>query len=442
MIIFDVETTGLDVEVNQICQLSYIKTDEKYNIEYAKNFYFSVNRMERGAERTHGLSKELLEELSEGRTFEDCSDEIYTDFKNENKLYIGHNIEFDSKFLGKEFERLNLECEFLYNYKKQFCTMHSYTDIVAIGYNAYYGSYKWPRLEEVLAYLNINIKDIKEKTKEIFNVSSDDIKAHDSRFDIVATREIARFYDEVDRLKKFRRINENICDIEKSLEKIKKCLEFAKEHGRYMSIYDLEEFNDFYMNLEDENRIYEIAKKGARAFSSLANMEKEELERREKVKELELKELIKESIKSGIKIKAVTVYNDNWEYSKEVLFYDAQVTEEECYCSNIELIPLGNNKYLKLTLNKDSNSYDYYNVIEVSGVPNTEEDRVFDSGKEEFDILYNLSAPEVDNIDDALKLNTRDYITINNPIPRLDEINESNQKYSLVYDDYADEIPF
>lgn len=442
MLIFDVETTGLDEEINQICQLSYMKVDEKYNIEYAKNFYFSVDRMERGAERTHGLSKELLGELSKGKTFKDYSDEIYADFKDEKDLYIGHNIKFDSRFLGKEFERLGLECDFLYNYKKQFCTMHSYTDIVAISYNAYYGSYKWPRLEEILEYLKINIEDIKEKTKEIFNIDDTDIKAHDSRYDVVATREIARFYDEVDRLKRFRRINENICDIEKSLEKIKKCLEFSKEYGRDMSIYDLEKFNDFYMNLDDKNRIYEIAKEGARAFSSLANMEKDELERREKVKELELKELIEKGIKEGTRMKAVVVYKDNWEYSKEVLSYDVQITEEEQYYYNVELIPLGNNKYLKLRLNEDSNGYDdYCKIIEVSNIPNTEEDRAFDSRKEEFDILYEFFTPEFDNKDDILKLNVRDYITVNNSTPRLDEINELNQKYP--YDDEDDDdIPF
>lgn len=449
MIIFDVETTGLDEEINQICQLSYIKTDEKYNIEYAKNFYFKVDRMEYGARDIHGLSKELLEELSGGKTFKDCSGEIYEDFRNENKLYIGHNIEFDSKFLGKEFERLDLECEFLYNYKKRFCTMHSYTGI-ATGYNAYYGDYKWPRLEEVLAYLKINIKDIKEKTKEIFSVDDTDIKAHDSRYDVVATREIARFYDEVDRLKKFRMINENIYNIEKSLEKIKKNLEFAKDYGKYMSVYDLEKFNDFYMNLEDENRICKIAEEGAKAFFNLADIEKNELERRERVKELELKESIEEAIKKGTRIKAVIAYAEDWGYSKEVLYYNVQVAEEDNHCYNTELLSLGDNKYLELRIDEDGNGYKGCNIIGVSNVSNVPEDRAFDSEREEFDIIYRPGlltfSIKINNIDDALKLNVRDYTTIDNSALRLDSLqtHKLNKKcYSKSYDDTDyDEIPF
>ena len=47
MIIFDTETTSLDVVSGQIAQLSYIKVNEEENnkIEFAKNFYFSVDKM-------------------------------------------------------------------------------------------------------------------------------------------------------------------------------------------------------------------------------------------------------------------------------------------------------------------------------------------------------------------------------------------------------------
>ena len=80
ILMFDTETTGL--RPGQICQLSYIVIDNStkpYDV-YGKNFFFSVDYMEESAEQIHGFSKELLEELSGGVTFEECYHEFIEDF--------------------------------------------------------------------------------------------------------------------------------------------------------------------------------------------------------------------------------------------------------------------------------------------------------------------------------------------------------------------------
>ena len=89
MIIFDTETTGLDSAINNICQLSYIKVydferSKPMEICSAKNFFFTVDYVEPGAEKVHGLSVDKLRELSKCKRFKDFAEEIYEDFKNED----------------------------------------------------------------------------------------------------------------------------------------------------------------------------------------------------------------------------------------------------------------------------------------------------------------------------------------------------------------------
>lgn len=179
-IFIDTETTGLSAYSSQIAQLSYLII-EGSEIVQAKNFFFAVNRVDEGAERVHGLSKEILEKLSKGKVFKDYAEEISRDFTG--KTVIGHNVDFDLGFLREELNRIGITLDI----KNSFCTMHYYTDICQIGYNSYYGSYKWPKLEEVINYLGIDSKDIYNKSISLFGESKE---FHDSRYDITATYEI------------------------------------------------------------------------------------------------------------------------------------------------------------------------------------------------------------------------------------------------------------
>ena len=101
LLFFDTETTG--VKPGSICQLSYILVDTstKPQKTIGKNIFFTVDEMEPEAERIHGFSLEKLYELSEGMYFED----LYADFINdflEADFIIGHNVQFDIKFLKHE----------------------------------------------------------------------------------------------------------------------------------------------------------------------------------------------------------------------------------------------------------------------------------------------------------------------------------------------------
>ena len=71
----------LDTETNsahpgQIAQLSYILVDESRKFQTSKNYFFRVDEMDRFAQAIHGFSLEKLEELSQGRTFSDQSNDL------------------------------------------------------------------------------------------------------------------------------------------------------------------------------------------------------------------------------------------------------------------------------------------------------------------------------------------------------------------------------
>lgn len=177
LLIFDTETTSL--KPGQICQLSYITIDSstKPQKTIGHNFFFAVEEVDPAAEAVHGFSAEKLYELSNGKYFEDTVEEFLKDFEEADFL-IGHNVNFDIRFLKHELEGLCID----YEPKNVFCTMQYYKDICNIPNG--YGSIKNPKLEEVINYLGITKDMITKKSNELFKGSGD---YHDARFDTTAT---------------------------------------------------------------------------------------------------------------------------------------------------------------------------------------------------------------------------------------------------------------
>ena len=177
LLIFDTETTS--IKPGQICQLSYILIDAstKPQKTIGKNFFFTCDEMDPNAEAVHGFSLEKLYELSNGQYFEDLVETFLKDFE-EADFIIGHNVNFDIRFLKHELEGMG----FLYNPKHIFCTMKYYVNICKI--RKANGDLKNPRLEEVIKFLNISKEKISKKADELFSGSGD---YHDARFDTTAT---------------------------------------------------------------------------------------------------------------------------------------------------------------------------------------------------------------------------------------------------------------
>ncbi|WP_194190009.1 3'-5' exonuclease [Clostridium chrysemydis] len=177
LLFFDTETTS--IRPGSICQLSYITVDTstKPQKTLGKNYFFTVDEMDPNAEAVHGFSLEKLYELSAGKDFSDLVEEFVDDFL-EADFVIGHNVNFDIKFMKSELDPLGLD----YEARRTFCTMNYYKDVLKILKPN--GGYKNPKLEEVIDYLGITKEQIKNKADELFEGSGN---YHDARFDTAAT---------------------------------------------------------------------------------------------------------------------------------------------------------------------------------------------------------------------------------------------------------------
>jgi DNA polymerase-3 subunit epsilon len=178
-VFLDTETT--DLQPGQIAQLSYIITDDNLNILLARNRYFSVETISRKAAARNGLTRQDLALLSQGRVFGDYSAEIAHDL--EGKKLVCHNARFDLRFLNAEFSRVPGGRHFRPG--KPFCTMEFFTSRCKIPSRNQRTRYKFPRLEEVLTHVGISSAEVSSLARLLFG--AEDVKAHDSRFDAVAT---------------------------------------------------------------------------------------------------------------------------------------------------------------------------------------------------------------------------------------------------------------
>jgi DNA polymerase-3 subunit epsilon len=179
-VIFDTETTSIDAKTGGICQLSYIVVDISNgtigDVLKAKNYYFAVDFINPNAERVHGLSTRKLFTLSEGIRFSDVAEDIMEDFDAD--VFIGHNIQFDKRFINAEFVRNEL----VDRVDNTFCTMNHYKNILKL--TNVRGGLKAPKLEETINFLKISPRTISNKAIELFGGFSG---YHDARYDTVST---------------------------------------------------------------------------------------------------------------------------------------------------------------------------------------------------------------------------------------------------------------
>lgn len=172
-IYFDTETTG--TKESQICQLAYI-IDNGVEI-WGKNYFFSVKDMDDHAYRIHGFSIEDLDELSQGKGFHDCFEEIDNDFKSASVI-IAHNVSFDIAMMSREYQRIGQ----VFEYHNHLCTMRAMTEYLKLP-KTYGRGFKLPSLKEFVGYYIVDNYYINQFVIDIFGVNS---RYHDARFDVTS----------------------------------------------------------------------------------------------------------------------------------------------------------------------------------------------------------------------------------------------------------------
>ncbi len=172
IIVFDTETTGL--VPGQIAQLSYVLDDG--SCARGVNRFFAVDAMPDAARAVHGFSVEDLSRLSGGARFVDSAADILRDFRSAG-IVVGHNLDFDMKFLSAELNR----CGLRYRHRHGLCTMYYFTKAMNLPGH---GKPKPPSLRELCDFFGLAQQDIVEHALALFGEGG---AAHDARFDAAAT---------------------------------------------------------------------------------------------------------------------------------------------------------------------------------------------------------------------------------------------------------------
>ena len=104
IVVFDVESTGLDTTTDEIVQIAAIRLDRYGNIKSTFNRLLKPTISVGGSAAVHGFTDEYL--AIEGKDPRQC----FTDFVKfvEGAILVGHNVNYDLSILSSQMNRLEL----------------------------------------------------------------------------------------------------------------------------------------------------------------------------------------------------------------------------------------------------------------------------------------------------------------------------------------------
>lgn len=133
LIVFDVETTGLSKENDEILKLSIIDGD--YNVLFDSFIKPSKVNSWEDAERIHGITPDMVKDAP---FFEEVKDKVQEIF-NDASVMVAYNGDFDIGFLSNVGIRIpNI---------KYHDVMYEFAPIYG-EYSNYHQNFKWQRLEK------------------------------------------------------------------------------------------------------------------------------------------------------------------------------------------------------------------------------------------------------------------------------------------------------
>ncbi len=191
ILIFDVESTGVDVLNDDVVQIAAVKLDKDGNVKETFVRYIKPEKSVGDSFHVHGFSDEMLAEKGEP------SKVVLKDFVEFSKecIVVGHNVSYDISIVSSNLRKNNLEDM---NIKNVFDTL----DI----YRRFYPNLQNHKLEFLGEYFKINHKS-----------------THNAIDDIEATRELLVRAIKTDI---FPTSNTRSALIEKHINKFKKLAEF------------------------------------------------------------------------------------------------------------------------------------------------------------------------------------------------------------------------
>ena len=150
-VVFDSETTGLPSSRSNpyLVQLAWSVHDIEGNVLSERNYTirpdgFSITI---AATRVHGITDKMARR--NGVPLEHVVESFLLDADVNGSRLIAHNINFDTKVIGAEIDRLGVFSRL--DQRPQYCTMKSCVDLCKIPRRG--GGYKWPSLQELHLHL-------------------------------------------------------------------------------------------------------------------------------------------------------------------------------------------------------------------------------------------------------------------------------------------------
>jgi len=180
-VVIDVETTGLDPETERIVSIAVLKFDfskakinTNVNVQALTGKYNPETPIPTQASKIHGITDADVQ----GEEVFSTSAKFVRDFIGDLPL-IGHNVQFDKKFLSAEFKRAGQKT---LRRNKSYCTMKRLRD----HYKMCGEVIKYPKLED---------------GAELFEIESRKGKIHDATEDALIALKIAVALYESDTVK-------------------------------------------------------------------------------------------------------------------------------------------------------------------------------------------------------------------------------------------------
>ena len=158
IIVFDVESTGVDVTEDEIIQIAAIKLNKNGEVVDKFEKFLKNKKPVKDSYYVHGFSDEMLQRIGEEK------EKVLKEFVEYSKdsIIVGHNVQYDINILCSELERSNLG-------KPKFKTFYDTLDI----YRRFYPG-------------NINYK--LENLSKVYDTKHK--PSHDAMDDIIATGEL------------------------------------------------------------------------------------------------------------------------------------------------------------------------------------------------------------------------------------------------------------
>ncbi len=216
IIVFDVESTGVDVTEDEIIQIAAVKVNRRGQVTEKFERFLKNNKSVKNSEHVHGFSDEFLKKNGEDKNI------VLKEFVKflEDAVIVGHNVQYDINILTSELQRAGFD-------KLKFKAFYDTLDI----YRRFYPNLPNHKLETL---------------SRIFETENK--PSHDAMDDIQATKDIL-----------VRAIKNDIMPT--SLERI---AYMSKHLKSFMSIAD--KLNTLFKESE-ENRPYEVVNKIVNGFS-------------------------------------------------------------------------------------------------------------------------------------------------------------------------------